>query len=237
MNDWRWGGGILVGFLFLACGSGETTTTSTSTSTSSVSAGGSGQGGMTSSSMSVTSTVSSATGGAGGAVSSGSGGTGGSGGQSGNTCMWSDNSNPCPMGEYCDAPGCGQGTCKTLGTTQNAAKQAVCGCDGINYWSDEIAAVHGMSVANSGVCMPQEFCGGIAALKCPDPSSQHCVFDVVNATGCLTSDVPGWCWVLPTMCPSLAALKKHRRCDQEQCDSECDAMKSGQRYYAAANCK
>lgn len=234
MNIWRWGGAIFFGFLVLACGSGETTTTSTS---SSVSAGGSGQGGMTSSSMSVTSTVSSATGGAGGAVSSGSGGAGGSGGQSGNTCMWSANSNPCLTGEYCDAPGCGQGTCKALvSTLQDVAKKAVCGCDGINYWSEQLAAGHGMSVANTGVCMPQDFCGGIAAIKCPDPTTQQCVFDVVNKTGCLTSDVSGWCWVLPTMCPSSAPLNTHRRCNQKKCDSECDAMKSGQRFFSDVNC-
>jgi hypothetical protein len=59
---------------------------------------------------------------------------------------------------------------------------------------------------------------------------------VVNQTGCLTSDVPGWCWVLPTTCPSSAPLNTHLRCNQKKCDSECDAMKSGQRFFSDVNC-
>src|SRR5512143_313467 len=49
-----------------------------------------------------------ATGGAGGTVA-----TGGSGGTGGQACTWGSSSG-CPAGQYCDAPGCGAGTCVAI---------------------------------------------------------------------------------------------------------------------------
>jgi hypothetical protein len=225
----------MVGALcWLACSSGDSDqSTSTSTASSSVSAGGGGQGGSPASSSA--SGASGSVGGAGGATTSAAGGAGGSGGNSGVSCSWSDN-NPCPSGQYCDAPGCGQGTCELIGSATMSPKNAVCGCDGINYWSAELAASQAMSVKGSGVCAMQKFCGGFAALKCPDPNKQHCVYDVINNTGCFTADVGGWCWSLPAMCPAMGT-NKYQRCGQNSCDTECDAMKSGQKYYFDVNCK
>ncbi len=174
-----------------------------------------------------------ATGGGGSAGAGATGGSGGQGGGGGNSCQWSPSANPCGNGMYCDAPGCGAGTCVALGTTDDPQKVAVCGCDNVSYWNEATAAQHGMSVAGNGPCSQPVFCGGIATLPCP-MSQHYCSYALVNQQGCNISDPGGSCWGLPKTCPQIMIGGTWRRCIDgpgDPCYQECESIKLQQRVW------
>src|SRR5690348_2485411 len=83
-------------------------------------------------------------GGGGESSTTGSGGKG-TGGGLGSNCNYGDT---CATGYYCDAVGCGAGTCAALPGVNMVgnAGMPVCGCDGVTYWNSDVAAYDGASV-------------------------------------------------------------------------------------------
>jgi len=172
----------------------------------------------------------------GGNTGGNAGGSGGSGGGGGNTCTWSLSSNPCGDGFYCNAPGCNQGSCEPIGTTNDPAKVPLCGCDGASYWNAATAAKYGMPIASSGECGQTKFCGGFGNLPCPH-ADHYCAYDVQNAAGCNVSDVGGECWGMPNMCPQITIGTQYRKClGSLTCVDECAAIKSSATYYFDNTC-
>jgi hypothetical protein len=168
-------------------------------------------------------------GGGGGPSAVGGGGSGGGGGGGGSACAWSPNSNPCASGFYCDAPGCGQGTCVPLGATDDPVQASVCGCDGVSYWNQATAAVHGMAVATAGACTQSLTCGGFAQIPCPD-QKHYCAVDV-SGIGCNVADPGGSCWGLPFTCPTVVIDTTWRLCASQTCNDLCSAIKSGDMFF------
>ena len=189
--------------------------------------------------------------GGGGGAGGNAGGTGGvaAGGMGGggpNVCTWSSNKNPCQKGFYCDAPGCGQGSCQPVGTKNDGIKVPVCGCDGVNYWNSTTAAAFGVSVLGSGECSKLSFCGGFGTLKCPSQqqgntypySGLHdCGYDVKTKTGCNVSDSGGVCWGMPQKCAVLGIGGVYTGCKPApKCKYECEAIKGHYTYYKDNGC-
>ncbi|MBW2453622.1 MAG: hypothetical protein JRI68_03890 [Deltaproteobacteria bacterium] len=206
-----------------ACESSTDTTSGGGSSSSSTgSGGGSGGGGASSTS---TTSGSGGSGGVGGMGGMG-GSTGGNGGTGPGSCTWSSTSNPCGSGFYCNAPGCGTGSCEPLSTATDTVKSPVCGCDGVSYWNGTTAASFGMPVATAGACSQISFCGGFGNLPCPD-SNHSCSYLLNGPQECNTSDPGGACWGMPASCSQIGFGGTWRPCSNPQgpCEYECDAIK------------
>jgi hypothetical protein len=240
--------GLFACALMAACGDDSNTSTSSGNGGSAdgggAAAGGNGSGGTAGAGTGGDAVGGNATGGnatggdatggdASGGDASGGNGNGGDGGNGGVACTWGGNT--CGVGMYCNAPGCGQGTCAPITSVDNTAKTPVCGCDGVNYWNDVTASNHGMSVASSGACPQPTFCGGFANIQCPS-QAHFCGYDVMNANGCFISDVGGSCWGMPLTCNILGFGGQQRSCGPNgQCLYECQAIKTGQSYWGPDN--
>ncbi|MEZ4444841.1 MAG: hypothetical protein R3B72_37545 [Polyangiaceae bacterium] len=224
--------GVVLALGALACGSDTGQTT-----------GGGGSGATSTGSTSSSGGATSGTGGAGasgGAAQGGQGGVGqggdptGGGGQGGGgggmACTWGGA--PCPGGSFCDAPGCGAGTCKPITSLDDGNKSPVCGCDGVTYWNAATASDHGMAMASPGVCPIEVFCGGFGNIPCPK-NDLFCAFDVKVQGGCAISDASGSCWGMPATCSTVGFGGDRRLCGSPNgaCLYECDAIKSGQTYW------
>ncbi|MFT3769315.1 MAG: hypothetical protein QM820_28075 [Minicystis sp.] len=224
----------------VACAGGtETLATGGSSSSATSSGASSGAGGSSSSASAGSggggggSTASSSSSSGAGTGGSGGMGTGGSGG--GVPCHWSISSSTCGPGMYCNAPGCGDGTCAPLGTSEMPDRAPACGCDGVSYWNASIAASHGMAIQASGVCMPQKTCGGFANEKCP--AGATCTVHVQSAASCGSADLGGTCWAVPATCMAGVGFgPQTRACGAATCAGECDLIKGGQPWYDDNTC-
>jgi hypothetical protein len=207
---------------------GASTTGSSSTSGSGGiggAAGGGGSGGIG--------------GAAGGGGSGGTGGTAGSGGSGGTgggaSCAFSLDTNPCPVGQYCDSPGChAQGTCVPQPTSAAMTRDPVCGCDKFNYWNAEVAAQRGASVSATGECAAPVTCGGFAARPCPGLFGS-CSSKVPSGQLCSASEAVGACWALPDTCAAENAPQS-RQCLSLSCNDACSLIRSEQRWYDDDTC-
>lgn len=257
MRTMHWIGLFFTGIFVAACDGGSTTSTGGAggSSTSSTSSSG-GSGGTTGGSggsatggeaghggSGMTGGAGGTTGGSGG-MGQGGGGAGGSaggaggsgGGSSGGPCQWSL-SNPCADGFYCKAPGCGMGTCQPIVQTEIGDRMPVCGCDGVTYWNDSIAASHGMAVSGPGECVPPAavFCGGFGGIQCPAGAS--CNYEVPNKAGCGIADGGGYCWGMPKMCGGGIGFGPiTRECGAAVCKDECELIKSELPWYVDNTC-
>lgn len=199
------------------------------------SAGGSNTGGTNPGGSGGTGGMSS--GGAGGTGGSSTGGTGGSstGGSSGSgggaQCNWND-PNLCPVGTYCNALGCAEGTCTPF-PNPGINKNPVCGCDGITYWNASVAGSQGMSAKSAGECTPGIFCGGIAGIECP---AGHCNYELPDALGCDISHATGTCWIVPSSCSGIGFGPNTRACDSPSCTDQCKLISSQAWYYVDNTC-
>ncbi len=167
-------------------------------------------------------------------------GTGGQGGTASMPCQWSADSDPCPAGSYCKANDCVSGTCKKkLSKVVDLKRAILCGCDGITYWSPDVAQYYGASVASDGECplAKRKHCGGMAALKCPKPGEHSCNQRREQKLLCNATDIVGDCWGLPPECPDAVVGATWRPCDGGDCLLQCAAVKSELAYYEDGSCE
>jgi hypothetical protein len=166
-------------------------------------------------------------------MGSGSGGAGGQGGMPGKgigePCA---GTGECALGLYCDAPGCGAGTCtqKPVPGLQTQ-KDPVCGCDGATYWNANVAAVNGASVKAAGTCPDG------AALKCgantPCPGGLKCNRQVQDMASCAPS-ATGTCWGVPLQCVFDGPQAK--ACSNGACVLECSLVQSQNPWFNDGKC-
>ena len=194
--------------------------------------GETGSGGSTNATSSRSATTGSTTG------NGGAGGETGSGG-AGNACTWSPDSKPCGEGFYCNAPDCMNGTCEELAENDDPVKEAVCGCDGVNYWNAHTAAAHGMPVASTGECAQPEACTPSTGNTKPCPLERHhCAQLVSSQAECVVdpSITSGVCWGMPEDCPPVAIGGTWRPCANEPCVDECTAIMGKRKYFPDLTC-
>ncbi len=139
----------------------------------------------------------------------------------------------CGAGAYCDAIGCGLGTCKPAPAETNTLS-AVCGCDGVTYWNATVAENKGVTPNTSGECAQGKTCGGIASLKCP--AGTNCNFHLQNKGACAISDATGTCWGLPAQCPTVVIGPLTRQCNSLKCTEQCSLIKAGVTWFDDVTC-
>ncbi|MBN9165923.1 MAG: hypothetical protein J0I07_33550, partial [Myxococcales bacterium] len=155
------------------------------------------------------------------------------GSDAGGACTWSAGSNPCGPGMYCAAKNCKQGTCVAVGTNESSNRNPVCGCDGVTYWNESVAAKNGMSIAKGGACGNDgAICNGIV----PCPNGSKCNRRLQGADGCLGGNAQGSCWMTPSTCPGVLVGTKSRACGALTCNDECNLIKAGSTWYVDGLC-
>jgi len=239
-----------------ASSSGSGTTSSaggtSTTSTGGTSTGGTGDGGTTSTSNSQTLTGGGGSGAGGGATGGGgaggdtTGGTGGAtAGSGGGTTSSTSNTasgpmlgDPCALGDdcggtilYCEAPGCVSGTCQPRPPAAGLSPDPdpVCGCDGITYWSPDVAASKGQSVAAPGACAMPIVCGP----NMPCPAGKKCNRPVADSLSCDPGAL-GECWATALSCPLDGP--KARGCVSSACELQCSLVQSENPWFEDAGC-
>ncbi len=177
---------------------------------------------------------------AGGTTTSSTTSQAGGGGQSSTPCQWSEDSDSCPAGSYCNASDCVSGSCKKkLSSVVDLKRNIVCGCDGITYWSPDVAQYFGGAVASEGECplAQRKHCGGMAALKCPLPDEHSCNQRREQKLLCNATDIIGDCWALPPDCPDAIVGAVWRPCAGGDCVLQCPAVRSEQPYWEDGSCE
>ena len=152
-------------------------------------------------------------------------------------CTWSAVVNPCGAGKYCAVgKDCGQGVCLPLGEKETTNRSPVCGCDGVTYWNESVAAKNGMSIQKTGACAADgKTCGGLAGgTGCPNGSK--CNYRVANEAGCKQSDKTGTCWMIPSTCPAVVIGSKAQACDSPVCADECSLIDNGAPWFSSNIC-
>lgn len=144
----------------------------------------------------------------------------------GSDCAWGSQ---CANGLYCDAPGCGPGTCtEKPGPAQiGDASSPVCGCDGVTYWNSDVAAYAGAATMMSGACPSSMsvFCDDTT----PCAAGQTCNRPIADASQCGTN-APGTCWAVPPECPLMESVQK-TACTDMTCAGLCSLIASHNPYY------
>lgn len=203
---------------------------------------GNGSSGSTSTSSGSTSSSSGSTSSSSGSTSSSSGSTSSS--SSGSTSSSSSSSSSgslpkactptggqCSASEYCDAPGCGNGTCKTR-PAETGELGPACGCDGVTYFNPTVAYKAGVSVRSAGLCTPPTqtaTCTGNCA-DGPGGAKRYCAqFVPQGLASCNVVTPVKRCWAIPDTC--TAKIQARACVGGTECRSPCDAIKDGKAYY------
>jgi hypothetical protein len=229
MRAFAFGFAVLPVIALVACAKGGTELGGGGVASSSTPSSGGAAGSSSTSTGSGSTTSTSATGGAGGATTSSSSSSTTT---SGDPCHWKNGVDPCSAGFYCQAQGCGDGVCAPVGTTETQNRSPVCGCDGVSYWNESVAAAHGMAVQGFGACAPAKTCGGVAGTICP--TGAHCALHLASATDCGGADLPGTCWAVPKVCPNTGLGLQTRGCGASACAGECNLIAADSAWYDAA---
>ncbi len=246
-----WPGVLLLSHLLACGGEGEVNNTPSGGSAGSASGGGAAQGGSGAAAGSGAATGSETAGsgaaggnagvggGAGGGQNVGAGGQGGSGGGTSGEldapCTWGNAQ--CNGGLYCDAGGCGAGTCQSVLNTaaQQPDYDPVCGCDGIHYFNPTIAQSRGAAISHPGVCNNAEqlACDKVSA---PCGAGLSCSVEVNTVGMCAPTLTAGVCWGVPVACG--AAQPMARGClAPGACANKCALIRGQNPWYEDLTCQ
>lgn len=146
-------------------------------------------------------------------------------------CTWSQN-DPCGPGKYCSAPNCGKGTCVPRGVGETSSRDPWCGCDGVTYWNESVAAKRGMSTRKKGACTVTAACG--FGDDCTNGAV--CNYRVPSEDDCNVSEHTGTCWMMPVSCPASPAVLHTLGCSKTQCANECQLIKLAIPWYETNVC-
>lgn len=142
---------------------------------------------------------------------------------------------PCGPNGYCKSSDCVTGVCAPRPPETSNTENPVCGCDGITYWNENVAAARGMSVKEAGACKIGVKCGGPGPTK-PCPTNFSCSMELASAGGCAIQSAPGLCWALPKTCPALGIGPITRACGAAQCAGRCTLIGNEEPYYRDNTC-
>jgi hypothetical protein len=107
----------------------------------------------------------------------------------------------CASNEYCQLAGCapGTGVCtKKPAASDPDLSVGVCGCDGIQYWNETLAASRGASLQTACLHDSLVTCGGPTNTACP--AGTYCQY----AGTCQAGSDKGWCWAVPATCDTIS---------------------------------
>lgn len=133
----------------------------------------------------------------------------------------------------CDAP---EGECEerpvACDHTPDNAGPLVCGCDGVNYWSDCLRKADGVASRTQGECtFPFAACDGGAPphTTCPVPDAFCFIQSMGECNGAIGEVTSGGvCWVLPFECPAEGGVRNWQSCGETpgECVDLCSAIQS-----------
>jgi hypothetical protein len=190
-----WGGAAALLWLF-SCNAGEIVVFQSDAGTSlSAGAGASSSGASSSGSDGVSG--SSASSGAGN--ENGNSGDGGAPTNSSNhPCAENDD---CDAGWFCETLSCAdpEGRCARRPPGDDPSSAHVCGCDHVTYWNDTLRRQRGVAaILNEGYCQ-------VGARPCGRDvdcgTGIKCTHSLQIMPNC-SPQPDGWCWVIPSQCPS-----------------------------------
>jgi hypothetical protein len=148
----------------------------------------------------------------------------------------------CPTGLYCDKPACNAeaGTCEFFpGECDDAPSTAVCGCDGVTYFSDCLRKGAGIAASTPGECsLPAaSTCGGSSNTACP--TGLYCAQLLGMGSNACGVNVRGTCWSLPSTCPTPTPGPDQWIACQGggACLDTCSAIQAGGVFARAQSCR
>ena len=149
----------------------------------------------------------------------------------------------CDASQRCAKVACGaaEGRCVARPVFCTGEAKPVCGCDGVTYWNECVAASRGVEATAEGECGSRAApCGGPGHLACP--GSAYCARLLPpGPDGCPPrgADVPGTCWALPATCaddPRGGDAFRACGAPPDECVEACSAIRSELPHQRADRC-
>lgn len=142
----------------------------------------------------------------------------------------------CAASQYCDAPGCGAGVCRSRPTEVSLSFNPSCGCDGVTYWNNSQAHAGGVTVGASGACTTTAANCAALSTPCKAPANK-CVNERSSCSGISTD---GTCWSIPSGATCPTGAKDTRQCALAgggSCVTRCEAILGDRGFAADSTCK
>jgi hypothetical protein len=147
-------------------------------------------------------------------------------------------SNDCSQKEYCDSLDCKSGLCRNMPQESDYTIALRCGCNGITYWNQQVAARHGQSVQpnmNDGCGASGKACvNGHCPNNIPGPGTYGCQNAVAVCADAGSAISGGMCWGIPDQDPPTTPPQA-KGC-KSGCDSKWTLIQSNEPFLATAIC-